>query len=194
MIDRRELLHRAAVMLGGAVSSSAALGVLSGCAATPEPAAPAATRYFTPAEARIASVMADQIIPRTDTPGALDVGVPAFMDRMMADFYQDAERAALREGLARVESDAHARHGKTFAALTSDQQVELMTVYDREAYEWGRAGSRGTPHFFRFVKELTTLGYFTSEIGASKVLRYDPVAGQWRPDVPYSEIGRAWST
>lgn len=196
MIDRRELLHRAAMMLGGAVSSSAALGVLGGCVAIPPSSAqtPAATRFLTPQEAPTVEVMCEQIIPRTDTPGAIDAGVPAFIDRMMADFYQDAERATLRAGLARVEADAQASHGKSFPALTSDQQVALMTVYDREQFDWGRAGSSGPVHFFRIVKELTTLGFFTSEAGATKFLRYDPVPGPWKPDVPYSEIGRAWAT
>lgn len=195
MIDRRELLHRAAVMLGGAVSSSAVLGVLGGCAATPQTAEPVPLRFFTPPEAHIAEIMAGQIIPATDTPGAIETGVPAFIDRMMADFYQDTERATLRAGLARADADAQARHTKPFHSLTSSEQIALMTVYDREQFDWGRAGSSGPIHFFRIMKELTTLGFFTSEIGASKFLRYDPVPGPYRADLPYDKAtGRAWST
>lgn len=200
MIDRRELLQRAAVMLGGAVSSSAVMGILSGCATAPAQeaaAAPGKTRFFTAEEAKTAAAMAEQIIPKTDTLGAIDVGVPAFMDRMMADFYQDDERAIVRAGLARADQEAKAAHGKPFAALTAEQQIAIMTVYDREAYQFNRltgANPAADHHFFRTMKELTTLGYFTSEYGASKFLQYAPVPGKLRSDVPYSEIGKAWAT
>jgi gluconate 2-dehydrogenase gamma chain len=196
MIDRRELLQRAAMLLGGTVSSSAALGVLGGCAATPKAMAepPPPPRFFTLEEARTVEAMAEQIMPRTDTLGAIDAGVPAFIDRMMADFYQDGERTSMREGLTRVATDSHGAHGHAFAALTAEQQVALMTAYDREAFDWVQAGSRGVPPFFRMMKELTTLGFFTSQAGAAQFLRYDPVPGKWRPDVPYAEIGHAWAT
>jgi gluconate 2-dehydrogenase gamma chain len=188
MLDRRELIQRVAVMLGGAVSASAVAGVMSGLAATP--ASAQAARFFTSDEARTVAVLAEQIIPRTDSPGAIDAGVPAFIDRMMAEFYQDRERQALRAGLARVDRDAQTAHGKAFAALTSDQQVALMTVYDREAYEQ-RAGAQR--HFFRTLKELTTLGFFGSQVGATQALKYNINPGPYRGDIPFSEVGRAWA-
>jgi gluconate 2-dehydrogenase gamma chain len=199
MIDRRELLHRTALLLGGAISSSAAAGILSGCAAAPpaDETPTQTTAFFTPAEAATVSAMAEQILPRTDTPGALDAGVPAFIDRMMAGFYQDNERAALRAGLARVDRDAQSAHRKSFASLTSDQQIALMQVYDKEAYDQTRntpSGSNSPPHFFRTMKELTTLGFFTSREGATKFLKYVASPGPYRGDVPYSEIGAAWAT
>src|SRR5262249_30269685 len=98
MIDRRELIERAAAMLGTAVSASAMAGVLAGCASTPG-AAPGPKRFFSTEEMQIAAAMADQIIPRTDTPGALDAGVAAYMDRMMVGYYTDKERDILRAGL-----------------------------------------------------------------------------------------------
>lgn len=195
MIDRRELIERAAAMLGGTISAGAALGVLSGCVATPEAPIPEgqAGKFLTADEARNVTILAEQILPRTDTPGAIDAGVPAFIDRMLADYYQAPQQQILRAGLARVESDSRSQHGKTFAALTSDQQIALMTVYDREAYEQSRDDSASTPHFFRMMKELTTLGYFTSEPGATQFLKYAPIPGPYRGDVPYSEIGKAWA-
>ncbi|MDZ4760617.1 MAG: gluconate 2-dehydrogenase subunit 3 family protein [Alphaproteobacteria bacterium] len=197
MIDRRELIQRAAMLLGGAVSSSATLGVLSGCVSAPPAAAGAPPRFFTASEAAAVEIISEQILPRTNTPGAIDVGVPAFIDRMMADFYQEGEQTILRAGLARVEADARAAHGTGFVALASEQQIAQMQVYDREAYERTQLPVATPPapaHFFRMLKELTTLGFFTSETGASQFLRYVSVPGPLQSDVPYSSIGRAWAT
>jgi gluconate 2-dehydrogenase gamma chain len=198
MIDRRELIHRAAMILGGAVSSSAMAGVLGGCAVLPRTAdkdPPPAPRFLTVAELAAVSALAEQIIPRTDTPGAVDVGVPMFVDRMMADFYREPEQTALRSGLSRADAEAQIAHGKPFANLAPEQQIALMTIWDEEAAFRRKLpeGVVNDPHFFRTMKELTTLGFFTSETGASKYLRYDPIPGPWRADIPYADIGRAWA-
>lgn len=196
MIDRRELIHRAAMLMGGALASGTVAGILAGCVSTPE-AAGEKSAFFTPDEARTVAVISEHILPRTDTPGAIDLGVPAFIDRMMAEFYQDRQREIVRAGLARIEADAKAAHGKAFAALAADQQIALMKVYDREAYEQNRRTQNNPdadPHFFRLLKELTTVGYFTTEYGASKYLNYAQTPGPYRADVPYSELGKAWAT
>lgn len=201
MIDRRELLNRAAMLLGGALSSSAALGVLSGCVAIPDTTATAAPtaplRFLTAAEMQTVSAMSEQIIPRTDTPGATDLGVPAFIDRMMAEFYRQRPRDILRAGLARADLDSQAAHGKRFADVSAEQQVSLMRVYDREAFDQNRRTlgvADADQHFFRIMKELTTLGVFTTEFGSTKLLRYESVPGPYRADVPLSEVGRTWAT
>lgn len=188
-MDRRQLLHRAALMLGGAISASAASGILGGCVAAPGMAPGGG--YLTDAEKRTVAAMCDHILPRSDTPGALDVGVPAFIDRMLSEFYQDPERRILREGLRQATTDAAELDGVTFAELPADKQIALMREYDREAYAQRAAGS--DTHFFRMMKELTILGYCTSEAGATKLLKYAPFPGPYRGDVPYSEVGKAWA-
>lgn len=193
MMDRRELLHRASMLLGGALSSSAVAGVLAGCVSAPQSAGDRQT-FLTAEEMRTVTAMADQIIPRTDTPGALDVGVPAFIDRMLAGYYRDKERAALRAGLGAVSTDSAELAGRSFADLTSEQQVTLMKQYDQEQYDYTRrnAGAENTaPHFFRLIKELTIVGFCTSEAGATKQMNYNQTPGPYRGDVPLSQIGKA---
>ena len=192
MMDRRELLHRASMMLGGVITASAASGILAGCVAMPEAATPAKPEFFTLEEMATVTAMADQILPKTNTPGALDVGVPAFIDRMLAGYYTDKERGIIRGGLIAVATDAAELRGKSFAALTSDEQVALMTAYDREAYT-PRAAT-ADPHFFRLFKELTLLGFCTSKIGATTLMRYEQIPGPYKGDVPVSAIGKAWAT
>jgi len=71
-----------------------------------------------------------------------------------------------------------------------------MKVYDREAYDQARrnAGANADPHFFRVLKELTVVGFCTSEAGATKFLKYAANPGPFKGDVPYSQIGKAWAT
>ena len=192
MMDRRELLSRASMMLGGFITASAASGILAGCAAMPEPVEGAKSGFLTPAEMTTVTAMADQILPKTDTPGALDVGVPAFIDRMLTGYYTDKERGIFRAGLAAVSTDAAELREKSFAALTSDDQIALMTNYDREAYTPRAATS--DPQFFRLFKELTLLGFCTSKVGATTLMRYEQTPGPFKGDVPVSTIGKVWAT
>ncbi|MDP3494327.1 MAG: gluconate 2-dehydrogenase subunit 3 family protein [Hyphomonadaceae bacterium] len=200
MMDRRELLHRASILLGGAISASTAAGVLAGCVATPEQTAtaqPPQGGFLKAGEMAIIAAMADQIIPRTDTPGALDAGVPAYIDRMATGYYSDIDRGVLRGGLIQIATDTMEFRGKSFDELSSDDQILLMKKYDQAQYEQTRrnAGITGAvPHFFRMIKELTIIGYCVSEPGATKLMKYSQTPGPYRGDVPYAEIGKAWAT
>jgi gluconate 2-dehydrogenase gamma chain len=194
MMDRRELLHRASMLLGGAISTSAMSGVLAGCVAGPQADGAAPAGFLTADEAATVKAMADQIIPRTDTPGALDVGVPVFIDRMLAGYYQDRERNAVRAGLRQVDADAKATGAASFAALSSDQQVALMEGYDNLQHLHTRINAgvpNAQPHFFRLIKELTIIGFCTSEQGATRLMNYNQNPGPYRGDVPLAEVGKA---
>ena len=104
------------------------------------------------------------------------------------DYCSPAEAQAIRSGLDRMEADARAAHGAGFTAITSEQQTALLTRYDMEF----RARREGA--FFPVLRELVTVGYFTSKIGATQAVRYDPFPGAYHGCVPLSEIGRAWAT
>lgn len=189
MMDRRELLHRASMLLGGAITASAASGVLAGCVAMPEQTASSGAGFLTSEETATVTAMADLIIPRTDTPGAIDVGVPAFIDRMLAGYYTDKQRDIIRAGLAETTRVSSARHNRTFAALLPDQQISMMRQYDQQAY--ADRGQDPDPHFFRLIKELTIIGFCSSEAGAKSTMNYVQTPGPFRGDVPLSEVGKA---
>lgn len=196
MIDRRELLHRASMLLGGAISASAATGILAGCTTAPEPVSTVAGEFLTAQEMATVTAMADHILPRTDTPGAVDVGVPAFIDRMLAGYYTNNERNVVRAGLTAAATDAAELRGKSFAALKAEEQITLMREYDRQQFDYTRANAgvaNTPPHFFRLIKELTIIGFCTSEAGATQLMRYEQSPGPFRGDVPTSEIGKAWA-
>lgn len=145
-------------------------------------------KTLTSAQAQILEVTVDLIMPATDTPGAREAGVARFIDRAMTNFYDPDQVRRLRDGLDLMQADALAAYGTGFAALDARRQTELLTRYDAEA------ARQPLSHFFTLMKQATLIGFFTSQTGATKTLRYDPVPGDYRGCVPLKEIGRAWAT
>lgn len=180
-IGRREAIRRAA-LLAGVVLSPEWLAVL-------DQARPAAQGLrLTPAQATIAGAVADRILPRTDTPGAADVGVPAFIDLLYGEFMTPAERQMLTDGLAEVEAAARSTQGASFGSLTAERQDDVLRGIARA--EDGREQG-----FFRLIRSVTILGYFTSEEVGRNVLHYDPVPGRYDGCIPIDEVGRRnWTT
>lgn len=146
-------------------------------------------KALTPAQADTLDIVAELIIPATDTPGAREAGVPQFVDRAVASYCTPADAAAVRNGLDRAEAEARAEHGAAFAALPPAKQTALLARYEAE----GKGPPATRKRFFPVLRELVTVGYFTSEPGATKAVRYDPVPGAYRGCVPLKEIGRAWA-
>jgi gluconate 2-dehydrogenase gamma chain len=181
-ISRREAIRRAA-LLAGVVLSPEWLSLVDRVA-TPA----AQTLSLTPAQATMVSAIADRIIPRTDTPGAADVGVPAFIDLLYGQFMTDAERKLLTDGLADVEAAAKSAQSATFATLSADRQDAVLRGIAKA--EEGR--DQG---FFRLIRSATVLGYFTSEQVGKNVLHYDPVPGRYDSCIPIEQVGRRnWTT
>ena len=195
-LSRREAIRRAALLYGVVVSSewlaaaepAFAEASTSAKAAAGEQTGPAAAQRLTPAQAAIAGAVADRILPRTDTPGAADVGVPAFIARLYGEFMTPGERQMLTEGLNAVDGAARSAHGRGFIILPPNQQDALLRTIAR--------AEEGKPQgFFRLIRSATILGYFTSEQVGRNVLHYDPVPGRYDGCVPIDQVGRRnWHT
>ncbi len=166
-------------------------------------------KALSPAQARVLDVVAELMMPKTATPGAREAGVPAFVDRAVGNHCSPAEVSAIRAGLDHIDAVARAAHGMAFADLTPAQQTAQLKDYEtpqvvapaavgRGDTETGLSNQAAPPPrpsamFFPLLKDLVTVGYFTSELGATRAVRYDPVPGAYRGCVPLSEIGRAWA-
>lgn len=183
-ISRREAIKRAALVLGFALSPSLVRGVLG--ASAPAAAAGPERARLTTAQRAIATAAAERILPRTETPGATDVGVTDFIDLMYGAYLPDDEKARLTDGLARLDTQSQAAHQKGFAAISAEQQDGVLRGLAESS---DPADSR----CFQQLRELTVLGYFTSEKVGKTVLKYDPVPGRYDPCIPLSETeGKAW--
>lgn len=202
VMNRREAIRRVALLMGGAVSAPAMLGLLSGCSA--EPGADAAAewkpKFLTQAQGALVAEVAEIMIPRTDTPGARDVGIAAFIDTMLKDAYPKDDQARFVAGLADFEAQALREHGHAFLELEPGQRAALVKKVHDPAVETERRSTlpvneRHRP-FILTMKELTMLGYFTSEPGATQVLQYRPVPGAYHACVPLQQAGngKTWAT
>ncbi len=187
-MDRREALKRVGVMMGGAVSLPLVSGVLSGCQA-PAGNGGYALQTLSADQSELVATISELIIPTTDTPGARAAKVNEFVDLMLTDWYAEDDKNKFMAGLRAAYEMAQNANGSSFVDNTEEQQIALLTQMESDAMN----GGGGNGDFFRMMKELTLTGYYTSEIGATQELKYVHVAGEYRGDVPYSEIGRAYS-
>lgn len=188
LIGRREALRRTAMLLGGVLSAPAIAGVLAGCDSR---SADGTWRALTSDQAELVATIAEHIIPETDTPGARGAGVHVFIDRMLAGHYGDDDRKRVLDGLEELDERAQRDGGRPFIKGSADEQRAMLTRVDREAFA-PTAGPREVP-WFRTIKELTVLGYYTSEIGATQELKYVAVPDRFEGCVPLTQIGRTWA-
>jgi len=185
LLTRREALKQAAFFLGVALTPSIVAGVLR--AQTPAAGGATGRRYLDVSQFPTVAAAAERILPKTDTPGALDVGVPAFIDLMYGEFLTGDERFLFATGVKDIEAAARARHGQPFTALAASAQDDVLRSI-------AQASQGKDKTFFALLKELTVTGYFTSETVGRNVLHYDPVPGRWDACVPIAEVGnRNWT-
>jgi len=185
LMQRRELLRRVAWMIGGAVSVPAALAILQGCSAKDAPAAAGWTpKFFQGKQAEVISVIADIIIPKGDTSGALDANVPQFIDLMLADVYDAPARERFNAGFKEFEARASSS-GKAFL----DRDAGSRTGYVKEALEAALMGdNKGGKPFILMTRELTLLGFYTSKPGISENFEYEPVPGAYHGCVNIADM------
>lgn len=197
-MNRRQVLQRVAYLMGGVVSAPAVLGVLNGCSPKPQEASWQPV-FLTKEQAAVVADIAEIIIPRTDTPGAKDVGVASFIDTMLKDVYTQADRDRFVTGLQAFEDAARKEYGKGFVELNNGQQTELVQKFNNEAVATELAYDPRPKDlqrpFFLMTKELTLLGFFCSEPGATQVLQHVAIPGKYEACVPLAQAGngKAWA-
>jgi hypothetical protein len=178
-MDRRELLRAIAALTGCAFVGAERLYAFT---TTTDSGA------YTPAQIALLDEIAETILPRTDTPGAKDAQVGAYIARYSAACYTPANLAVLRAGLGDIDARSRSSHGVEFMRSTNEQKRKLLIDIDAEAKRRAQAlgeNSDQPPHWFTLCKQLTLLGFFTSEAGTTRVSRYRPVPGQYKGVVPY---------
>ncbi len=199
-MDRREALKRAGVLFGGVLYAPAVTGILSGC----RTGGPAYTpRTLTPEQDDLVAHIAEMIIPETDTPGAKAARVNEFIDLILTEWAPDDDRSRFLAGLADLDARSREAYGTPFMASTADQQQEFLTRLDAEAFAaiengvdtgitYENGWSDDLP-FFGLMKQLTILGYYTSEIGATQELQWLAIPGYFDGCAPIEDVGRAWA-
>jgi hypothetical protein len=140
------------------------------------------------------SAIADTIIPDTkEVPGAKAAGVGPFIVMMLQDCYTADVQRHFADGLVNVDEVSQSRFKKSFTALTLGQREEIFKLFKAEAETQRKSGIAVSP-FFPLMYELTCLGYYTSETGATKALRYVHIPGKYEACIPLAPGQKAWAT
>jgi len=193
LIDRREAIRRVSALLGGiALVSESAL--LTGCRDRSADRAGEAAR-FTSSDIAFLDEVAETILPETKTPGAKAAQVGAFMALMVTDAYEPADQKIFRDGMQQLDATCRTKHNTAFMTATPEQRLALLEEIDREQKTYMDGRAEGAPaHYFRMMKELTLMGYFTSEIGYTKAMRYLETPGRFDPCLPYTTGDTIWAS
>ena len=142
------------------------------------------------AEESFLTLIGDTIIPATaGSPGAGAVGIGRFIITQATDCHATGAGETLRRGLREIADASQREFARTFAALSVVQREKVLTEYERGP----SAAKSGATNPFRLMKELTLLGYFTSEPGATQALRYLPVPGGYKGSLRLGKDERSWA-
>jgi gluconate 2-dehydrogenase gamma chain len=139
-----------------------------------------AQRALSPNARRTVAAAAERILPATDTPGATDAGVGAFIDKILTDWHTPAERERFLAGLPDLDTRCRARRGRDFVDCEKADQEAVLTALDDEvtALRAGNGDPAANQHWFAMLKYLTVYGYCTSEAGM-KALGLYPHPGRY---------------
>lgn len=195
LITRREAILRVSSMLGG-VALVGQSAMLAGCAAQPtgERATSASNSLFKQGDITLLDEIAETILPETSTPGAKAAGVGPFIAMMVIDTYYEDDQQIVRDGLNSLQALCLRSYGAHFQIVTAAQRLTLVERLDAEQHLYMQTREEGAPaHYFRMLKELTLLGYFTSEIGYKQAMRYAETPGRFDPCAPYTPGEKSWA-
>lgn len=198
-MNRRELLKMIAAATGASLIGADAMAYVEMPAATP-----LEKTGFSKDDYALWEAVCDTIIPRTDTPGAVDAGTPAFTLRFVTDCYDTNQLALFKAGLVDLEKRSQQQFGESLASLSAEQRHDFLSAVNNEANAfnsgepagqdaWAVVATKGLPHYFTLMKQVTLFGFFTSELGATKVLRYVSVPGRYDGEFAYKKGDRAWA-
>ena len=182
-MNRRELMQCAAILFAGLKDSPVVLSALSTeqkkvISARAPYVERTAVNFFNSIQRQAITIASEIIIPRTDTPGAIDAGVPRFIELIVSDWLMEDERKTFMAGL----QDLLDQSNGDFSTLSEATQLELLEVFEAQAsdsdwYQFAntlRVWNEDAP-FICQLKELTVLGFLLSEKGAREFLQINPM-------------------
>lgn len=209
-MNRREAIQRVAMILGGSVIGANLF--LEGC--TRSASKDVAGLFEKDMTERLGD-LADAILPPTSTPGAKEAGVGSFIPVMVRDCYTEKQQKAFMEGFAKLDDKAKEVKSKAFKDLSIEDKTAVAAALEKEAKEFNDKQAEAQkdirekntvkqnelykdfendpPHWFTMFKQLTLTGYFNSELGCTKALRYVKIPGKYDGDLPYKKGDKAFA-
>jgi hypothetical protein len=182
-MDRKEAVQYISLLLGGTLVG--ANSFLSGCKSDDK-------QLFSKDDQAFLDEITETILPETKTPGAKAAQVGQFMAVMVTDCYDKNEQKLFLDGMKKINDQSATKFGKSYLNITQERRHELLLQIDNEQKQYMKSKKEQDPvHYFRMMKELTLLGYFTSKPGCTQGKRYMPVPGKYIGCVPYTKGEKA---
>ncbi len=201
-MERRDALKNIGFGSMGILASTALFGALQGCSSTPEVNwIPTVLR---PAEAAQLEKFCEAVLPETDTPGAIQAGVPKHLDKAMGTINKDKDVDYIRKGMAVFVRNYDGNYNKA----TTDEVTAAInqrfkdyeadgSINSRLFADYDKEGPRDEAYLEAFfvnnVVQATFWSYFTSQLVGETVMRYDPIPGKYE-DITYKPGERAWAS
>jgi glucoside 3-dehydrogenase (cytochrome c) hitch-hiker subunit len=189
-MNRRDALSRVALIFGGTVIGAEAF--LAGCRkATTE----TASLTFDTDIISLLDEVGETILPTTaSSPGAKAAAIGEFMKVMVTDCYDEKDQQIFKEGIGLLNQAADEKYGGDFMSLSEQERHDLLVELDKTAKAYSDSKKEDDPnHYFTMMKQLTLWGYFSSEVGATKALRYIEVPGRYEGCMDYKKGDKAWA-
>jgi hypothetical protein len=196
-MNRRNALRKTALLAGSAVAAPSLFSLLQSCKQqnrlewTPI--------FLNEDQARFITSFVDTILPKTDTPGALDVKADIFLDLVFAKTYDKKAQENMASEIDTFNANCKSNHGKVFADLSTEDKKAVLQKAESESGKfnpgvWGSAVGKQEPvGFYRTLKSMTIWAYFSSEEIGLNYLSYDPVPGEYKGCIPLSDVGNTWT-
>lgn len=187
-MDRRTLLARALMLVGAGAAASACQTL------APASLAAAELSVLNGEQLLTLTAVADTLVPRTDTAGALDVEVPGMFVALLESWAAPATRSAISATLDRI---AALPAGGSFAALGPAARKAALQDFDAAAL--APSGAAGGSPFgppgavdpdYQRLKELILTLYYMSQPALTQELAYTHVPGRWQPSIPVTAATR----
>lgn len=180
----RRIAVRYVALLAGAAT------VLPSCLSQTEeqaqnPLHPAAA--MTASQRQLVADVCETLLPRTDTPGARDLGLPQYVLKMLRDCTPVKEQQVFVAGLGQLDAAAQRQQGRSFGASTPPQRLALLQRLDQQPAGF----SNELVGFYRIVRQLTIDGYTNSKYFMTKEVVYELVPSRYNGYYPVSKVDLA---
>ena len=147
-MNRRKAIKKTGLMAGAAVMLPSLVTLLQSCKS--EPRLDWQPSFFKVDEAQFISKLIDIILPRTETPGGLDVKADIFLDKIFAQTYDEVGQQKIRTDIAEFNANCKKKFGDTFIGLSNEKQVEVLKAAEANSGKfnggvWGTAVGKQEP-------------------------------------------------
>lgn len=196
-MNRRTAIQQTGLIAGASVMLPSLLTLLHSC--SEEARLDWEPLFLTQEEAQFISTLVDTILPRTDTPGALDVKADMFMDKVFAKTYDEGAQQKIRADIAQFNADCKQDFGNVFVDLSKEDRVAVLKAAEANSGTfngsvWGTAvGTQEPVGFYRSIKSMALWAYLSSEEIGKNVLSYDPIPAMYQGCIPLADVGNSWS-